>query len=210
MVLFLVVMSVALLAVTKRVSDEELARDTRNEEIAALLKKVEIAATDRALFHGVRVVGQSVDFGSRALFDSGSHEISTETASLLRTFVPEILEIANDPLGQKWFKRIVVEGFTDRTGTYLLNLNLSLQRSQSVLCILLAPPDESGSETELTEFQKEQIRSLFLVGGYSSNSAKETLDESRRIELRLEFRDIPNNGGNDEFQSNLDIGICAL
>lgn len=31
------------------------------------------------------------------------------------------------------------------------------------------------------------IKQLFLVGGYSSNSLKSTDDESRRIELRIEF-----------------------
>jgi hypothetical protein len=33
----------------------------------------------------------------------------------------------------------------------------------------------------------QEVRKLFLVGGYSSNSAKQSLVESRRIELRLEF-----------------------
>ena len=54
--------------------------------------------------------------------------------------MPKILTIANDDLGKKWLKQIVVEGFTDQQGTYLFNLNLSLQRSQRVLCALLAEP----------------------------------------------------------------------
>jgi hypothetical protein len=35
---------------------------------------------------------------------------------------------------------------------------------------------------ELSTQQREEIRQLFLVGGYSSNSQKDTLEESRRIE----------------------------
>jgi len=31
------------------------------------------------------------------------------------------------------------------------------------------------------------LRDLFLVGGYSFNSARASLEESRRIELRMEF-----------------------
>jgi outer membrane protein OmpA-like peptidoglycan-associated protein len=182
MVLFLVVMSVALLAATKRVTEAELAKVQRERDIAELLQRVQDAAQE---FDGVRVEGQSINFGDRARFDFGSYRLTTEQSILLRSFIPKVLAIANYPLGRKWFKRIVVEGFTDQQGSYLFNLNLSLERSQRVLCVLLAPP-RSG-ERPLTDEEKEQIRDLFLVGGYSFNSAKEKPEESRRIELRLEF-----------------------
>lgn len=205
MVLFLVVMSVALLAVTKRVSEEELAKARREKEIAELLSRVQAAAQE---FEGVTIEGQSVDFGRRALFGFNSHQLSTENAIVLRAFVPKVLAIANDPLGKKWFKRIVAEGFTDQRGTYLFNLNLSLQRSQRVLCILLAPP--TAGERQLTDEEKEQIRELFLVGGYSFNSAKEKPEDSRRIELRLEFMGIGEKPATREGAPRGDFGSCAL
>jgi len=77
----------------------------------------------------------------------------------------------------------VVEGYTDKTGTYLSNLNLSLQRSQKVLCTMFA----ASGPSLLTESQKEDVRSLFLVGGYSFNASKDTDDASRRVEMRIEF-----------------------
>lgn len=205
MVLFLVVMSVALLAVTKRVSEAELAKARREEEIAELLNRVQSAAQE---FEGVTVDGQSVDFGRRALFDFGSHQLNAEKAVVLRAFVPRVLAIANDPLGKKWFKRIVVEGFTDQRGTYLFNLNLSLQRSQRVLCVLLAPA--AAGERPLTEDEKEQIRDLFLVGGYSFNSAKEKAEDSRRIELRLEFMGLGEKPVTHEGIPRGNFGSCTL
>jgi hypothetical protein len=66
-----------------------------------------------------------------------------------------------------------------------LNLNLSLQRSQRVLCALLSPARNQAYV--LNDAEKELVRDYFLVGGFSFNSAKKTLEESRRIELRLEF-----------------------
>lgn len=205
MALFLVVMSVALLAVTKRVSEEELAKAQREREIVELLNRVQSAAQE---FEGVTVEGQSVNFGRRALFDFGSNQLSSEKALVLRAFVPKVLGIANDPLGKKWFKRIVVEGFTDRRGTYLFNLNLSLQRSQRVLCVLLAPP--TIGERPLTEEEKEQIRDLFLVGGYSFNSAKEKPEDSRRIELRLEFMGLGEKPATPGDIPRGNFGSCAL
>lgn len=205
MVLFLVVMSVALLAVTKRVSEEEIAKAQREKEIAELLSRVRAAARE---FEGVTVEGQSVNFGPRALFDFGSHQLSVDKAVVLRAFVPKVLAVANDPLGRKWLKRIVVEGFTDQQGTYLFNLNLSLQRSQRVLCVLLAPPE--AGETPLTDAEKEQIRNLFLVGGYSYNSAKEKAEDSRRIELRLEFLGMGERRSIHDAIPSGNFGACAL
>lgn len=206
----LMVMSVALLAVTKTVSEEQAAEEARRNAIAKLLNMVEEAARRDPAFHDISVNRdrQVIDFGDRARFDTASHRLSGEQARLLRAFIPDVLRVANSELGQGWLKRIVVEGFADKRGSYLLNLNLSMQRSQRVLCVLLASPEKG--EAELSPEQREDIRQLFLVGGYSSNSQKDTLDESRRIELRLEFRGAKEapRGKADAEPGN--FGTCAL
>jgi outer membrane protein OmpA-like peptidoglycan-associated protein len=205
MVLFLVVMSVALLAVTRTVSETERLKAEREHEIELLLQRVQNAAQE---FGGLNVEGQSVDFGDRARFDFGSYDLTTAQSTLLRAFVPKVLEVARDPLGRKWLKQIVVEGFTDQKGTYLFNLNLSLQRSQRVLCTLLAQP--TSGERPMTDAEKEQIRALFLVGGYSFNSAKSKPEESRRIELQLEFRGIDERPNPPVAIPPGDFGKCVI
>jgi len=205
MVLFVLVMSVALLAVTKTVSEAERKKAEREQDVQRLLDKVEKAAAP----FGVTVdrKRQVVDFGDRARFDTGSYQLTRDQAKLLRAFVPKVLDIARDDLGKRVLKRIVVEGYTDQRGTYLYNLNLSMQRSQRVLCALL---DKPGSEERPLEGrEQEEVRELFLVGGYSFNSSKPTLDESRRIELRLEFLAV------DEARPKADVaqgnfGVCAI
>lgn len=184
MVMFLLVMSVALLAVTNEVSTADRNKAKREQEIDQLWVKIEKAAEKNP---GIFVDKNRavIDFGDRARFDTGSSQLSSEQAQSLRQFVSEMLIVAQDELGKKWLKRIVAEGFADQRGDYLLNLNLSLQRSQRVLCVLLSPAPAQGFT--LNQAEQEQVRDLFLVGGYSFNSAKKTLEESRRIELRLEF-----------------------
>lgn len=207
MVLFLLVMSVALLAVTRTVTERERAQDERQEEIERLLGKIQEAAERQ---QGIRVDRDRavIDFGDRARFDSASHTLSGEQERLLRSFVPEVLRIAREDGGRHWLKRIVVEGFTDRTGSYLFNLNLSLQRSQRVLCALLGPP--GADERPMTPLELDEIRRLFLVGGYSSNSARESLDASRRIELRLEFFGVDEPRGQPVEGHRSEFGACAL
>lgn len=205
MVLFLLVMSVALVAVTKRVSEAELARAQREKEIELLMRRVQESAHE---FEGVHVYERSINFGDRARFDFGSSRLRDDDQKLLRAFVPKILEIADGPLGRRWFKRIVVEGYTDHRGTYLFNLNLSLQRSQRVICALLAEP--MSGERPLTDSEKEMIRDLFLVGGYSFNSARKTPEESRRIELRLEFLGIGETPETYQTVPRGNFGACAI
>lgn len=184
MVLFLVAMTVALLAVTHEISETETLKAARDQDISRLMAKLQVAAAD---FPGVSVRDRVVDFGDRARFDTNSHKLNEAQARLLRDFVPKVLEMARDPLGEKWLKRIVVEGFADARGSYLHNLNLSLQRSERVMCVLLAEPPAPGA---LSEADRLRIKELFLVSGASFNALKESPEESRRIELRLEFREL--------------------
>lgn len=181
MVLFLVALTVAMLAITHEISAGERQKADREAEIAAFLVRLQGIA--RA-FPGVTLHGNTLDFGDRARFDSNSHRLSDAQTGLLRTFVPQVLALARDPAGEKWLKRIVVEGFADSRGGYLHNLNLSLQRSQRVLCALLAP---AGRGEPMAEADRQLVRTLFLVGGSSFNSLKDSQEASRRIELRLEF-----------------------
>jgi flagellar motor protein MotB len=204
MVLFLVVMGIALLAVTKNVSEREKQEEQHRKDVEAILDKF-VAAAKR--YEGIKVdrSRQVIDFGDRAQFAFGKWSLAPEQENVLRQFVPEILTLANGDLGKRVFKRVVVEGYTDKTGSYLSNLNLSLQRSQRVLCTMFAT---TGSSL-LTEEAKESVRSLFLVGGYSFNAARDTAEESRRVEMRIEFLGIkeerpvaPAASGN--------FGDCAL
>lgn len=207
MVMFLLVMSVALLAVTNEVSATDQAKAQREKEIDELLDKIEQAAER---YPGISIDRNRnvIDFGDRARFDTGSSNLSVEQAQYLSQFVSEILIISREQLGQKWIKRIVAEGFADQRGDYLLNLNLSLQRSQRVLCVLLSPA--TSQQHTLNPEEREQVRDLFLVGGYSFNSAKASLEESRRIELRMEFYQLNESRPalNDIPRGN--FGVCRI
>lgn len=207
MVMFLLVMSVALLAVTNEVSATDQAKAQREKEIDELLNKIEQAAER---YPGISIDRNRnvIDFGDRARFDTGSSNLSAEQSQYLSQFVSEILLISREQLGQKWIKRIVAEGFADQRGDYLLNLNLSLQRSQRVLCVLLSPAP--SQQHTLNPEEREQVRDLFLVGGYSFNSAKASLEESRRIELRMEFYQLDESRPalNDIPRGN--FGVCRI
>lgn len=182
MVLFMVVMGVALLAVTKTVTETEQQEAAHNKKVEILLQRFEDAAKRHP---GVQVdrIRHVIDFGDRARFPFGDWRLAADQEAVLREFTPEIISLASDEVGLSVLKRIVVEGYTDRRGSYLSNLNLSLKRSQSVLCAMFA----TTGQNLLPSDQKEAVRNLFFVGGYSFNAARSTDEESRRVEMRLEF-----------------------
>jgi outer membrane protein OmpA-like peptidoglycan-associated protein len=184
MMLFLVVMAVALFAITSR-------NDRHEEEIDACLKEAKHLVAGQP---GVEldIKNRRVSFGERARFANREYNLSIESAQQLREFAPVMLEFADSSCGRKLLRRVVVEGYTSQVGSYLYNLNLSLNRAHSVLCALYDRPE--AGEQPLTDDQKQRIRELFLVGGYSSNSARATDEESRRVELKLEFWSVDERG----------------
>lgn len=201
MVLFMMVMAVALLA-TKRPELWDSARLPRTVEplpqpaaasasmppgdaqaLAQLAREIAevVQATPGVHFDARRLV---IDFGDRARFATGSHQLDAASARLLREFVPQLLAVARKEPIHDWVQRIVVEGFADPRGDYLFNLNLSLQRAQRVLCTLLEPSTDGSA---LSADQRTQVRDIFSVGGFSFNDQRDSMEASRRIELRVEF-----------------------
>ena len=53
------------------------------------------------------------------------------------------------------------------------------------MCSLL--DSRSPLQVGLSGEHQQQIRSIFLAGGVSFNNAKDTKEESRRVELRMQF-----------------------
>lgn len=184
MVLFLVVMAVTLIAVTKSVTAVDQAKIQRESEITGLMAQIKRQSLEK----NVRVdeTTYRIDLGEVVRFDSGDASIKPDAAKFLRSYIPILLNAQETEAGRKWMRRVVVEGFTDSDGTYLYNLRLSLERSRSVVCTLFASPSEG--ERPLSSHQLRQIQDLFLVGGYSFNSS--VIDDkaaARVVELKIEF-----------------------
>lgn len=178
MVLFLVAMSVALMAVTQKVISGP---DEHRKKVDACMG--DVAIMTKSEFPGVDVRGQSVSFGTLALFETNKHKLGEKAAATLGAYVPKVLALARSPRCKAVFKRVIVEGFASQSGTYIHNLNLSLQRAERVLCVLLDP----AAKTPLSDEDRRFVRNLFLVGGSSFNALKPSDAESQRIELKLEF-----------------------
>ena len=187
MVLFLVAMAVALIGVTQGIRRIEAQKQQREDSIQSCISDM-AQISQRPEFRGVKVQGQTLEFGSLAEFRKGSNDLPPERQHFLRSIVPHVLDAARHDSCKSWLKRVIVEGFASQEGSYLHNLNLSLERSQRVLCVLLDPKAPDAPSLD----DRKLIRQLFLVGGSSFNAAiLDSPEKSRRVELRLEFHELP-------------------
>jgi outer membrane protein OmpA-like peptidoglycan-associated protein len=188
MVLFLISMTVALLAVTNEPDIAAKEEADRNKAIADFMSEIKQILTEKE-FEGIKVTDTTIDFGVRGTFKEGQNTLSPLQSQMLRSFTPQLMEkLRTTDAGKVWFNRAVVEGYASKTGTYLYNLNLSLERSQRVLCELLREP-MNKSERPFSEEDRQLIATKFFVGGASFNSLRSgDSEQNRRIEFKLEFK----------------------
>lgn len=206
MILFLVIMVTALSSITKKAEQINLDNQkvsqvvmNRNEpnplKVTDAEKRVqEIASICKYLSDKVAASGQSIfvdcklnriNFGEAGRFATDNYRLDPKGEEALLKTIPVILNAAHTELGKKWLKQVLIEGYTDTDGSYLYNLNLSLKRSEWVMCTLLS--DDRDHETHLTSGDRRAIKKLFLAGGVAFNNIQGSKDASRRIELRLQF-----------------------
>lgn len=185
MTLFLVVMAVSLMVVTKKINEATQAENARKADIAEICQNIKQNAARQNKSIEVDCADNRINFGEAGRFGHNDYKLNPTGTTALQAMVPIILEAATSDKGKKWLKQVVIEGFTDTDGSYLYNLHLSLQRSEWVMCSLI--DEQLSLSTNLSENQKMLVRQLFLAGGVSFNSAKESKEASRRVELRLQF-----------------------
>lgn len=203
MTLFLVVMAVTIVMLQKRYEQQSNQSKAREETIAKCAQNLKDIAETR--FQGKARIEYSkgdairIDLGSIVKFDDGRHYIRPEASKFLREYIPTVLQTVKNNQCKQYFRRVMVEGYTSKTGDYMTNLRLSLERSKEVVCELAkTEPDGSGG---LSLEDKNQIKRLFFVGGFSFNSQKKSDEDSRRAELKLEFWQLNDDMKRQEEQS---------
>ena len=111
MVLFLVVMSVALLTVEHKETVQERARKAYTARVLACMAEIE-GSVKRHPEMNIAINDEQavVDFGVKARFPLRVYQLTAEQEKSLRAFVPELSDIAKSLRCQDLLKRVVVEG----------------------------------------------------------------------------------------------------
>ncbi|MBF0295308.1 MAG: OmpA family protein [Magnetococcales bacterium] len=196
--LFLVVMSLSMVAIASRPLVE---KKQRAGEIRMILARMDLMAEEVGLDVQVNQEDFSIGFGERARFPFNSYQLTPEAVEILRSFVPVLLATRERPDGERWLERVHIEGYTDAVGSYLYNVDLSLKRAEAVLCALLS--------ADLPPEQLRRLQELLVIDGASVTAIRPSPEESRRVEVRLEFRRT-DDIRRARVSPDLPLGRCAI
>ncbi|OSM04380.1 putative OmpA/MotB domain-containing protein [Magnetofaba australis IT-1] len=196
--LFLVVMSISMVAVASR---DEARMKEREVQIGEIFDDLEQAGREAKLPLVVDRNAQTIGFGDQAQFGLDSYYLHPQTIESLQAFVPLLLDSQRREAGGKWLKRIHIEGYTDDIGTYLYNVHLSLNRAQAVLCALMS--------TDVPMEDKRLLQRMIVIDGATTTSVRESREASRRVEIRLEFRTLDDTAPLAPLL-NMEMGRCPL
>ena len=115
------------------------------------------------------------------LFDEARAELKPAFKEILDDFFPRYIEVLSRPQYKDNIKEIRIEGHTNSNGEYFSNMQLSQDRTRSVLqyCIAIVPEEEV-----------EWLRGVITANGLSSShpvmrNGVEDKNLSRRVEFRI-------------------------
>lgn len=213
MVLCLVTMASAILMSQKEKNESNRQVRERDKAIKSICEDLEKRLASAS---GATVSIQNcdsernrIDFGDQGRFASGSDRLPAGAGPAIANLVPQILEIAKSTEGSEWVRRVIVEGYTDTNAGYLYNLNLSLRRSERVMCMLM--DRRANPALELSDEQIRRVQQLFVAGGVSFADPRETADLSRRVEMRIEFYPLGGRGDAPLVESPLaELDQCRI
>ena len=131
----------------------------------------------------------AIMFDSEMMFAVNSDALSDSGKEYLRRFMPNYLRVLLAPENRSYISQIVIEGHTDRSGTFALNMSLSSNRAKSVLNYILS------DEMNITAAMKQQLESIVTVNGRAYNDpiynmdGTVNMDESRRVMIKFRMND---------------------
>ncbi len=132
----------------------------------------------------------AITMDSTVFFDTNSASIKPEGRMLLAQVLPVYFRTLMGTENAEFVAEIMVEGHTDSSGSYELNLDLSQRRAQAVVSYCMS--DEFAG---LTAQEKEKLRSMISANGrawsqpvYNAQGVEDKA-ASRRVEFKFRLKD---------------------
>ena len=158
----------------------------RSELIEALKEEFE----DSDLHIAVDAQTGAITFDSSILFEYNEAELKDSGKEFLAKFLPRYVSILMSDEYRDYVSEIMIEGYTDTSGGYIFNLDLSQKRAYSVAEYCLS--DDSGI---LGSSALQAFRSVASVNGRSytnpvlKNDGSVDMEASRRVEFMFRLKD---------------------
>ncbi|MYL58126.1 OmpA family protein [Virgibacillus halodenitrificans] len=155
---------------------------------AKLVNEMKAEFSDSSL--GVEVDDKTgaIIFNTEILFSYNEAELKPASFEFLDEFVPKYLDILLKSGYEEYVAEIIIEGHTDRDGSYLYNLELAQERAYSVAEYILS---DSFPYKNIQKHLKEKLTvNSKSFSDYRTNEKGEySPEESRRVEFKFRLKD---------------------
>src|SRR5690625_1408600 len=140
--------------------------------------------------HGIEVDTKTgaIIFDTEILFEYNEAELREESFIFLDDFVPKYLNILLQSGYENDVSEIIIEGHTDRDGSYLYNLELAQNRAYEVAAYILSDEFPHQDIQEKLE-QKLTVNSKSYTEFRTDESGQYSADASLRVEFKFRLRD---------------------
>ena len=177
-------------------ADQQQQLDNQQQQIEALVgvRTKIISALSQALRSAninAIVDGDTgaITLESDVLFSTGQSTLSAEGKQKIDEFLPVYLNVLFSPEYSSYISEIIIEGHTDTTGSYLMNLKLSQDRALAVASYVL-----SDTYAGITADQKTRLRQISTANGRSFSDVitvdgQEDREASRRVVFKFRLTD---------------------
>lgn len=132
----------------------------------------------------------SIALDSNVLFGYNENLLTDEGNNMLDEVLPVYCKVLMSEEYQEYLAEIRIDGYTDTSGDYLYNLQLSQERALAVANHLLSLSGDFLSSTE-----EESLRSKLTANGHSMSNpvydenGEINMDASRRVEIKFSLKD---------------------
>lgn len=127
---------------------------------------------------------------SSVLFDYNASELKEEGAQILAQVLPVYCKVLLSEEYEPYLAEIIIDGYTDSSGGYISNLDLSQRRAFAVAEYLV-----NNKDSFLDESQGEVLMEKLTANGRSQSNpvldanGNEDMEASRRVEIKFRLKD---------------------
>lgn len=157
---------------------------------ADLIAALKEAFTAQNLNVSIDEADGSIALDSNILFGYNENILTDEGTDMLNELLPVYCKVLMTEEYLDYLAEIRIDGYTDTSGDYLYNLQLSQERALAVANCLL-----TSSETSLSSDDAEHLRSKLTANGHSMSNpvydenGEIDMDASRRVEIKFSLKD---------------------
>lgn len=130
----------------------------------------------------------AIIFNTEILFEYDEDKLKAESFQFLDEFVPKYLDTLLESGYEDYIAEIIIEGHTDRDGTYLYNLELAQKRAYSVASYILG---DDFPYKNIQDHLKEKltINSKSYTDYRTDEGGNYSAQDSRRVEFKFRLKD---------------------